>query len=1038
MSDRFLISEKLYGRQTEVAKLLAAFERVRSGTTEMILVTGSSGVGKTAVVNEIQKQIVQQRSYFIKGKYDQFQREIPLFGFIQAFRDLIGQILLETDAEVQAWKSKILSVLGTQGQVIINVIPEVELIIGKQTEGTELSGIAAENRFNLLLIRFIQVFMTKENPLVIFLDDLQWADVASLKLIKLLITESLKNQQNTSLFSPLKPEKNLLMIGAYRDQELETSHPLYLAVRKINNIGATINHITLNPLTQGDLNRLIADTFCCPENDVIALTQMVFAKTKGNPFFIHQFLKASYKDGLIKFNSELGNWQYNISKIQALALTDDVVEFMSIQLMKLPIITQEVIKLAACIGNEFDLNILEIIHEKIAVDTAADLWPALLQGLIIAQPQMCNLVIQNNHEQISNQRENKSNLINQQLPKYKFIHDRVQQAAYSLIGEANKPFIHLKIGKLILNNTSIDERENLIFDLVNQFNIAIPIIDLTGDRVQLAQMNLTAGRKALASMAYPSALKYLNIGIQLLADDSWETKYELTLALYETAAEAAYLGGNFEEMEKLAEVVLQQAKTLLEKVKVYEIKIQSYTSQNRLLEAIAIARQVLQYFGLTFPDSPSQSDIQQSFQETTLLLADKTIEDLMNLPLMTSANELAIIRIVSSMIPPTYIADPLLFPLIILSQVNLSIQYGNAPLSAFCYACYGILLNGIQKDIEAAVKFGNLALQLVNQINAQDIQARTLYVLGAFIFHGKSHIRETLPILLEGYQNALETGDFEYVGYCIKDICQHSYFIGKELTILEAEMRNYSHVLKNLKQATTLNYCLICWQTIINLLGKSNDACSLIGEAYNEDTSRSLLIQANDLNGLHYHYLHKLILCYLFGNFIEAQRNSIKGKQYLAGGTGFITIPIFYFYDSLTALAIYPTIQNESDNLLQQVADNQVQLKKLANHAPMNYLHKFYLVEAERCRVKGKYIPGMKLYEQAISLAKEHKYLNEEALAYELAAKFYLEWGKKKIAQRYLTSSYNAYIRWGATAKVADLVKRYPQLLAPILQPKTI
>ncbi|WP_414549316.1 ATP-binding protein [Anabaena sp. CCY 0017] len=1038
MSDRFLISEKLYGRQTEVEKLLAAFERVRSGTTEMILVTGSSGVGKTAVVNEIQKQIMQQRSYFIKGKYDQFERDIPLFGFIQAFRDLIGQILLETDAEIQAWKSKILSVLGTQGQVIINVIPEVELIIGKQAEGTELSGIAAGNRFNLLLIRFIQVFMTKENPLVIFLDDLQWADVASLKLIKLLITENIKNKQNTSLFSSLKTEKNLLMIGAYRDRELEKLHPLYLAVREIKNAEATIDNITLTPLTQGDLNRLIADTFRCPENNVIALTQMVFAKTKGNPFFIHQFLKALHKDGLIKFNFELGNWQYDISKIQALALTDDVVEFMSIQLRKLPMLTQEVIKLAACIGNEFDLNILAIIHEKLAVDTASDLWPALLQGLILPEAKIGNLVSQKSQDEISTKFQTKSTLTNPQLPKYKFIHDRVQQAAYSLICKSKKPSIHLKIGKLILNNTSIDERENLIFDLVNQFNIAIPIINLPGDRVQLAQMNLTAGRKALASMAYPSALKYLNIGIQLLADDSWETKYELTLALYETAAEAAYLGGNFEEMEKLAEVVLQQAKNLLEKVKVYEIKIQSYTSQNRLLEAIAIARQVLQYFGLTFPDSPSESDIQKGFQETTLLLADKTVDDLMNFPLMTSVNQLAIIRIVSSMIPPTYIADPLLFPLIILSQVNLSIQYGNAPLSAFCYACYGILLNGIQKNIEVAVEFGNLALQLVNQINSQDIHARTLYVVGAFIFHGKSHIRETLPILLEGYQNALETGDFEYVGYCVKDICQHSYFIGKELTILEAEMSNYSHVLKNLKQATTLNYCLICWQTIMNLLGNSDDVCNLIGEAYNEDTSLCLLVQANDLNGLHYHYLHKLILCYLFGNFIEAQTNSIKGKKYLAGGTGFITIPIFYFYDSLTALAIYLNVKNEPNNLLQQVADNQVQLQKLANHAPMNYLHKFYLVEAERCRVRGEYIQGMELYDQAISLAKEHKYLNEEALAYELAAKFYLKWRKKKTAQTYLTDAYYAYIRWGATAKVADLVKRYPQLLAPILQPKTI
>ncbi|MEA5517147.1 ATP-binding protein, partial [Nodularia sp. UHCC 0506] len=476
MSNFFLISEKLYGRQTEVEKLLAAFERISSGTTETILVTGVSGVGKTAVVNEIQKHIVQQRSYFVKGKYDQFQRDIPLFGFIQVFRDLIGQILLETDAEIQQWKSKLLSALGTQGQLIINIIPELELIIGKQLEITELSGCAAENRFNLLLQRFIQVFMTKEHPLVIFLDDLQWADLASLKLIQLLINHNHHSSQNISLVAPLQTQNSLLLIGAYREEKVAKSHPLNLAIQEMENNGAIINKIKLTPLTQGDVNSLIANTLCRPENDVIDLTQMVFAKTKGNSFFIHEFLKVLHQDGLIRFNLELSNWQYDISRIQALALTDDVVEFMSIQLRKLPMLTQKVLKLAACIGNEFDLKFLAIVHEKLAVDTASDLWPAILQGLILPQAKMSELVPKNSQDQINPQVDRKFTVNQKQLPKYKFIHDRVQQAAYSLISKKEKPLIHLSIGQLLLKNTSNDEREAIIFDLVNQFNIAIPII----------------------------------------------------------------------------------------------------------------------------------------------------------------------------------------------------------------------------------------------------------------------------------------------------------------------------------------------------------------------------------------------------------------------------------------------------------------------------------------------------------------------------------------------------------------------------------
>ncbi|MEA5580303.1 AAA family ATPase [Nodularia harveyana UHCC-0300] len=1019
ISDSFLIPEKLYGRDAEVKKLLTAFERVSSGTTEIILVKGFSGIGKTVVVNEIHKPILRQRGYFIQGKYDHLKRDIPLSGLLQALKDLIRQILLETDAEITQWKDKILSALGMQGQVIVNLIPELELIIGKQPEVAQVSGATAENRFNLLLERFIQVFMTREHPLVIFLDDLQWADVTSLKLIKLLISAS---NVRDNISSPWENKKSLLIIGAYRHNEVNQAHPLNLALNEIKKDGATINQIILNNLTLADLNQLISDTLRCEENQAIALTQIVFAKTKGNPFFIHEFLKALHKEGLLEFDVKLGSWYYDISKIKALALTDDVLEFMSIQLKKLPTATQEAMKLAACIGNEFDLKNLAIVSEKLIVDVATDLWTALLQGLVLVQGEISHTVVKG---------------IDQQLPKYKFIHDRVQQAAYALIPEAKKPVIHLKIGQLLLKNTPIPEREALIFDLVNQFNIAIPLIQLTAERQQLAEMNLVAGRKALASMAYPSALNYLNTGIQLLANDSWETQYQLTLALLETATEVAFLDGNFEEMEELAELVLQQAKTLLEKVKVYVIKIQAYTSQNRLLDAIAIARQVLQDFGLVFPDSPTTNDIEQGLAETRVLLADKTVEDLFNLPLMTCAKQLAIIRIISTVIPPAYAANPLLFPLIILLQVKLSIQYGNAPLSAFVYACYGILLNGIEKDVEAAIQIGNLALKLVCQDNYPEIKARTLYVLGAFIFHGKSHIRDNLPILIEGYHTALETGDFEYVGYCV-DICQHSYLMGQELTSLEAEIRDYSYVLQYRKQTTTSRYCQICLQSIINLLGNSDNACNLIGDAYNEETSLLLLIEANDLNGLHYYYLHKLILCYLFGNFVAAQENRIQGKKYLSGGTGFITVPIFYFYDSLTALAIYSTMTNEPKNLLQEVVDNQAELQHYADHAPMNYLHKFYLVEAERHRVSGEYLRAMELYDQAISLAHEHGFINEEALAQELAAKFYLEWGKSKIAEIYVTDAYHSYIRWGATAKVHDLVQRYSQFLAPIHQPAKV
>lgn len=629
-----------------------------------------------------------------------------------------------------------------------------------------------------------------------------------------------------------------------------------------------------------------------------------------------------------------------------------------------------------------------------------------------------------------------STIINHQLPKYKFIHDRVQQAAYSLIPESQKQTIHWKIGQTLLKNMPIEKLEENIFEIVNQFNIAQERITDTNERYELVKMNLIAGRRAKASTAYVAAVKYLTTAIQLMEDESWKTNYELMLTLYETAAETAYLAGNFPQMENFIEVVLQQSKTILDTVKTYEIKIQAYTSQNKLLAAILIARQALQQLGITFPEKPGKSDIQKALQETDTLVGDKTIEELTNLPLMTSVNYLAIMRIVSSLIPPAYIADPLLFPLIILSQVKLSIQYGNAPLSAFCYACYGIVLNGIMDDIETADHFGRLALSLVSKFNSKDITTRTLYVVGAFIFHGKSHIRDTLPLLLEGYQTAFEIGNVDFVGYHTKDICQNSYFIGTELKTLEKEITTYCNVLESLKQKTTLTYCKICLRVVINLLYKVDDSHILLGDVDNDENLLSLLIEANDITGLYHFYLHKLILCYLFEFFSEAKDYATKARQYLAGGTGFISVPIFYFYDSLLILAMFAEVEDQKNDLLEQVIDNQTKLQKWAHHAPMNYLHKFYLVQAEQYRVLGQYVEAIESYEQAITLAKEHEYLNEEALANELAARFYLEWGKQKIAQTYLTDAYYGYIRWGANAKVDELTKHYFHLLSPIIQQK--
>ncbi|MEG4584341.1 AAA family ATPase [Microcoleus sp. MOSTC5] len=1021
--DRFIIPDKLYGREAEVSTLLQAFERVSQGATEMMLVAGFSGIGKTAVVNEVHKPIVRQRGYFIKGKFDQFQRNIPFSAFVQAFRDLMGQLLTESDPQIQHWKNQILSAVGENGQVIIEVIPELETIIGPQPSAPELSGTAAQNRFNLLFQNFTQVFTSAEHPLVMFLDDLQWADSASLKLMQLLMADT----------------SHLLLIGAYRDNEVNPAHPLMLTLSEIQKTVFTINTITLAPLSQVTVTQLVADTLKCRKNLALPLSQLVFQKTKGNPFFATQFLKVLHQEQLIQFTppappyqgGATGGWQCDIAQVKQQAVTDDIVAFMALQLGKMPPSTQQVLQLAACIGNQFDLVTLAIVSEHSEVETASNLWRSLQEGLILPISSSYKFYHGEEQQESAVESENSS----KQIAKYSFLHDRVQQAAYSLIPDRQKASIHLNIGQLLLARTSDIEQTNKLFDIVNHLNRGLKLVLEPAEREKIAQLNGLAAKRARSATAYQSAMTYATTGITLLKPDCWQSQYELALMLHELAAENAFLAGELEQMEHWAEIVLQEAKTLLDRVKIYEIEIQNHIFQHQFLDALALAKQVLSQLGIQLPDCPTQEDIQQGFQYTVNLLAGRPIEELLNLPPMTASEPLAAMRIAASAAPGIYNTNPLLYPLLIFSQVNASIQHGNAPFSAFFYVSYGLLLNGILEDMEAAERAGKLALAVIEKLNAKEVECRIRVILGAFVLHGTTHLQMSVPVLRESYQIGLDTGDLEFAGYGAFHSCKIAYFSSQELLTLERDIHVYSQMPKNLKQVQTFNCFQILRQAVLKLLGNAHNSQLLVGDMCDEAQFLPQLLAANDLQGLHFFYLHKLILGYLFGETAQSLSEiATEGRQYLAAGAGIVTVPIFYFYDSLAALTGDCSGDSDLTDRLQRVAENQTKLHKRAHHAPMNYLHKWHLVEAEKCRVLGEKASAIDYYDRAISGAKENGYIQEEALANELAAKFYLDWGKERIAQEYITQAYYGYARWGAKAKVADLERRYRQLLAPILQ----
>ncbi|WP_017307214.1 trifunctional serine/threonine-protein kinase/ATP-binding protein/sensor histidine kinase [Spirulina subsalsa] len=1014
--DRFLIPEKLYGRAGEVQALLEAFERVTESGAEFVLVAGFSGIGKTAVVHEVHKPIARQRGYFIQGKFDQFNRNVPFCAFVQAFRDLVNQLLSESSLELQTWREQIQGSLGENAQAILEVLPELERIIGLQPPVPELSGTAAQTRFNLLFQGLIQVFATAKHPLVIFLDDLQWADSASLKLMELLMAEG--------------ESGHFLLIGAYRDNEVFQAHPLMLMLQDIQQQGAKVNTITLKPLSFQSLNQLVADTLNCSNPAAEPLSWLIQQKTQGNPFFVTQFLKALYHDHLVYFDPESHHWQCDLTQVRGLALTDDVVRFMAEQLQKLPPKTQESLKLAACMGNQFDLETLAIASEQSETDVADHLWPALQQGFVIPQSQVYKFYLAQEEGEIGGE--------TRQTVPYRFLHDRVQQAAYSLIPDSEKQRFHYHIGQLLLAQIPPHEREERIFELVNQLNYGLELINTPQEKQELAQLNWIAGQKARSATAYQAGRTYAEVGLSLLGEQPWQEYYELCLVFHHLGAELASLEGDYEQMEGLVQAILNHAHSLLEKVPAYHTRILAHVYRNQLTEAIEVAHRVLNQLGVHLPPCPSAEDLQGYMAEIQGLMGDRDVLDLVHLPVLTQRETIAALQIGNSIIPATYITGSSLFPALICSAVKLSIEYGHGAASPFGYACYGFLVCNILRDVENGVKFGQLALNVANQLDIKAVKPEPLATTGLFILHRQFLAQDTLSLPKEGYKIALEVGNLDFAGRSAYTFCINAFWGGQPLTTLASETYGYYHALKQLHQQATADYCWLYWRSILNLMEQRKYPSILTENDDQPETLLPKLLAAHDLFGLYFFYLYKLMLAYLFGDLEAAERYSVALKTHFIGGVGTMGEPAFYFYDSLLALAQFNGSVEQQARLLERVAQNLTHLKDhWAHYAPMNHQHKVDLIEAEKYRVLGQPAAALEAYDRAIAGAKAHDYVQEEAIAYECAARFYRTWGKEKIAAVYMQEAYYSYSRWGAKAKTEQLEARYPDLLRPILQPKT-
>ena len=1035
-SGQFLIPQKLYGRTKEVADLMAAFERVSFGKSEMVLVSGYSGIGKTSIVNEIHKPIVRQRGYFIAGKFDQFKRDIPYAGITQAFESLMQQLLTTSSDELAIWKQKLLSKLGQSGGIIIAVVPSVELIIGSQPAVPQLGPTEFQNCFHRLFKEFLNVFAQAEHPLVLFLDDLQWADSASLKLIQELVTDL--------------DSRFFLLIGAYRDNEVNSTHPLVQTVEKIQQTGAQVHNIIIPYLELKSVTELVRDTLGNETEKLKSLAELIFSKTGGNPFFITQLISTFHSEKLLAFDFNLGAWQWDIGEIAAAGIADySVVELVARNIQQLPEETQQVLKLAACMGNRFSLEHLAIVREKSSSETAADLWDALQAGLILPMSDAYKIPLldqeivkkyQTGETPIPQNNQNHPAIIQRSID-YRFLHDRVQQATYSLIPDSQKKQTHLKIGYLLLHKQkgghgstapTVSEIVENIFDIVNQLNIGVEFITNQEQREELANFNLIAGKKANSSAAYEAAFKYFNTGLELLPDRAWQSHYDLIMELHAEALESSYINTEFERAFQLSEVIISHAKHLLEKVKVYELKVIFYFNQDQAQDSIDIAIEALNLLEIYIPKKPQKLNILIELFLTKLALRNKQIEDLLELPPMTDPNKIAAIRILTNMTPAAFVVAPDMFPLIAFKMVTLSLKYGNAPLSSFAYANYGVIHCAVLGDMDSGYRYGQMAQALLERFHTNLHNSQISLSFNSFIRHWSEHVRASFTGLIEGIQSGLETGDVNNACYCASFYSYYILLSGEPLDSVETKQSQYIQMLVNYQNKFMIYQARVGAQVVLNLQGKTANPCLLIGEQFNEETMLPVLEKSQNNLAIFVVYLSKSWLNYLFKDYAKSAENAIAASNYSEAVMSMLYVPIHNFYYSLALLALYPTAsKSEQNKHLKKVASLQKKMKHWALNSPGNYQHKYDLVEAEKARVLGQYEKAAMYYDRAVKGASENEYLHEAALANERAAEFYLAGDRPKVAEIYLIDAYYGYIHWGATAKVKHLESEYPMSLPP-------
>jgi predicted ATPase/serine/threonine protein kinase/GAF domain-containing protein len=978
---RLRAPNRLYGRKREMTALEEAFERVGRGAREIVTVAGYSGIGKTSLVGELFPSVTRRRGFFASGKFEQLQRNIPYAALTQAFRGLIRDLLTESESHLAGWRSVIEAALGENVGVITPLIPELKLITGDPGPVADLLPHEAGRRLRHLFSRFVACFAAFEHPLVIFLDDLQWADAASLSLISDLMGD--------------EQAGHVLFVFAYRDNEVATDHSFRLLLDGVRWREMPVTELKLAPLDGEAVAEYVGDVL---GGDQPALAELLLAKTGGNPFFVGELLNRFFAEGFIR-PDESGTWRIDMEGIRHSNPSENVVDLLTEILSRLPASTLATLTVAACLGRRFSVSVVAGILEIAESEVIERLSEAVAGDFVLGRTGEAD---------------------------FAFVHDRVQQATYALIPETERPAIHHRIGRFLAAD------ETFTFEAVDHLNLGRSVLSTPREFEELAGLNLKAGVAARRAAAFEQAMNYFRRGIQLLSGVSsnpWKSHYAFSLNLHVEAVEAAFASGDEAAMDAFSETVLARAKTVLDSARVRETRLRHEFMKYRFQEAVATGLEALRELGQPLNAKPTPEEFKQAFAETQAAIGGRLhagdVLNLADLPEMTDPQALAISRIFHRLALAAYLGAPQMMDVLNLTHIRLLLEKGNDALASSAYAGFGLLLISRFGEVDRSNRFGDLALRLAERPEARATLPRTILVVNRFLRVWKVPLAETLDQLLEGFQRGKETGEFEFAAVCLTDYIKTRLAIGIPLGLFNAEIELHEAALTALRHERQLAACRCLRQFGANLAGPSETPFRLDGIFADGPRIEAEARRFGDHGTLSVIGFLRLYLGVLFNRPEMIREGAGLVRENFRTMYSTSLEPRFLALESIGLLSIPAPEETIPEGVQVRVGENQTRLERWATDAPMNFAQLYWLVEAERARVVGNVGDAIDAFDRAIALSRENGFLNDEALANERAATFFLELGKPKLALPYARDARHGYVRWGAMAKAADIEARF-------------